>query len=99
MDSSNTVIWPEYISLKDWAAHLQASYADQFLPILNDETKWEEWATIVVSSGIFEEAKIPSPFTISEGKKTSRFQNWREWAVIVYTNILNLNLNQANGNV
>lgn len=78
------VIWPEYISLKRWAAELIASYPEEFLPILIDEEKWKEWGTIVCSTGVFAKANIPKPFTAQDSRKITNFQKWEDWAKVFY---------------
>lgn len=83
------VIWPEYISLRDWSAALIADYPEENLPLLDNEDKWQDWAAVVCGSGIFERANIPSPFVIEEGRKKSNFAEWQDWAKIVYTNLAN----------
>lgn len=90
------VIKPEYINLKNWAAALVFDYYNEPLPLLLDETKWQEWATIVAGTGVFKRAAIPTPFTITEGKKRDSFANWEAWAKVVYnimSNEKNLNPN------
>jgi hypothetical protein len=81
------IIWPEYITLNDWAGALTADYPSEFIPLLQDENKWHEWGAIIVSSGVFERAGIPSPFSIIEGKKKFDFEKWQDWAKIVYINM------------
>jgi hypothetical protein len=81
------VIWPEYITLKDWAANLVSDYANEYLPILSNEEKWEEWGAIVAGSGTFSKANVPPPFEIYGARKKSSFKDWREWAKIVYANV------------
>jgi hypothetical protein len=83
------VIWPEYISLKDWAAALVTDYPNEYLPLLEDENNWQEWGTIVISTGMFERAGIPAPFSIAQGLKKDNFENWQAWAKVVYTNLSN----------
>lgn len=69
------VIWPEYITLNNWAGNLVADYSTEFIPILQDENKWQEWGAIVASTGIFVQAKLPLP---------NSFKNWQDWAKVVY---------------
>lgn len=79
------VIRPEYISLKDWAGALVADYFNEPLPILENEEKWEEWGTIVATTGVFATNNIPAPSKINEGRKSSGFKDWQEWAKAVYS--------------
>jgi len=81
------IIWPEYISLKDWAADLIGTYSKEFLPILEDEDKWQEWGAIVAGTGIFAKAGVPTPFSLVQGKKQADFESWQEWAKIIYINV------------
>jgi hypothetical protein len=83
------VIRPEYIGLIDWAAALISDFSEEPIPKLQDENKWQEWAAIVAGTGVFQNANIPPPFTISEGKKTDNFKDWTEWATAVYSLMAN----------
>lgn len=76
--------WPEYIDLKYWAANIVFYYPNEPLPILADETKWQEWGAILSSTGVFRLAGVPSPFNIKKGQKQNSFENWQEWAKTVY---------------
>lgn len=78
------VIWPEYISLKNWSSALIADYPNAFLPFLQDETKWQEWGAAVVGTGVFSRSNVPSPFSITQGVKKENFKDWQEWAKVVY---------------
>lgn len=78
------IVYPEYISLKDWAANLVIDYPGEYLPVLANEDKWQEWGASVVSSGIFAKLEVPSPYSISQGRKTDAFPNWQEWAKVMY---------------
>lgn len=89
------IVWPEYIDIKDWAANLIADYPDEYLPVLEDADKWEDWASIVAGTGVFARNDIPAPFSVTEGEKKQDFQDWQEWAKTVY----NLMINSGNKNV
>lgn len=78
------VPWPEYISLKRWAAEIVCRYPDEPLPILTDENEWEPWGMIVCNTGVFKDANIPGPFLIKHGKRQKPFKDWREWGKVVY---------------
>ena len=78
------VVWPEYISLRDWSSRLIADYGSQQLPLLDDEVSWEEWGTTVATTGIFERAGVPSPVEIEQGHETTLFASWEDWAKAVY---------------
>lgn len=86
------VIWPEYIELKLWAAQLIVDYPNDPIPLLTDENKWQEWGAILANTGVFQKASIPTPFSISQGKKNDNFKSWQDWAKIVY----NLMANETN---
>jgi hypothetical protein len=92
------MVIPEYIDLKYWAAQLIVDYPNENLPILDDEKKWPEWGAAVVGSGIFARNNAPSPFTISEGRKKSNFEDWHTWARALYIAMLDTeNTNQFIG--
>lgn len=78
------VVWPEYISLRDWSSRLIADYTREQLPLLDNEDDWQEWAALVATTGIFERAGVPAPFEISEGQEKPLFTAWEDWAKIVY---------------
>jgi hypothetical protein len=89
------IVWPEYIDIKDWAANLIVDYPDEYLPILEDVDKWEDWASIVAGTGVFARNDIPAPFSVTEGEKKQEFKYWQEWAETVY----NLMINSGDKNV
>ncbi len=78
------VVYPEYISLKNWAGALVADNSSSYLPALQDEDKWQEWATIVAGTGIFKRNSVPSPSAIYKGNRKDNFKDWKEWAKVVY---------------
>jgi len=83
------IVWPEYIDIKDWAANLIVDYPDEYLPILEDADKWEDWASIVAGTGVFARNNIPAPFSVTEGEKKQEFKDWQEWAKTVYNLMIN----------
>ena len=83
------IIWPEYIELKDWAANLVYDYPEEYLPVLEDEDKWEDWASVVAGTGVFARLQIPVPFKLEEGGKKEGFKDWQEWAKAFYNVIMN----------
>ena len=83
------IVWPEYIDVKDWAANLIVDYPDEYLPILEDADKWEDWASIVAGTGVFARNNIPAPFSVTEGEKKQEFKDWQEWAKTVYNLMIN----------
>jgi len=89
------VVWPQYISLADWSSRLIADFTDEQLPLLDDEQNWEEWGTLVATTGIFERAGVPVPFDTEEGRKRSLFPSWEEWAKTVYMLILETEWTEA----
>ncbi len=89
------IVWPEYIDVKDWAANLIVDYPDEYLPILEDADKWEDWASTVAGTGVFARNDIPAPFSVTEGEKKQDFKDWQEWAKTVY----NLMINSGDKNV
>lgn len=77
--------FPQFISVKQWAAELVRIYKKDRLPVLYDETKWQEWANIVAGSGVFRTNGIPAATSIKDSKKADSFKSWEEWAKAVYT--------------
>ena len=78
------IVWPEYIDIKDWAANLVHDYPDEYLPILEDADKWQDWASVIAGTGVFARNEIPAPFSFESGEKKEYFGNWQEWAKTVY---------------
>jgi hypothetical protein len=89
------IVWPEYITLKNWAGALLEQYPRESLPMLIDENKWEEWAAVVSTTGPFLRLSIPTPVAIKEGQRVSSFNNWQEWAKVFY----NIVMSQSKQNV
>jgi hypothetical protein len=79
-----SVVWPEYITLNNWSGALAADYPNAYIPLLQDEDKWQEWGAAVVGTGIFARSGVPSPFFIVQGAKKENFKDWQEWAKVVY---------------
>lgn len=84
------VIYPHYISLKNWAASLAVDYPDAQLPVLKDEKKWQEWAAVVANTGAFYRGNVPFPFLIKDGARKDNFQDWQQWAKAVYVCMLDI---------
>lgn len=87
------IIWPEYIELKPWANALLFDYANEPLPILEDENKWAEWGAIVAGTGTFSRNNIPSPLSAGRSKTEPTFKDWQSWAKVVYNIMANENKN------
>lgn len=83
------IVWPEYIDIKDWAASLIADYPDEYLPILEDADKWQEWASVIAGTGVFARNEIPAPVTVESAGKKEEFGSWQEWAKTVYNLMMN----------
>ena len=83
------IVWPEYIDIKDWAANLIADYPDEYLPILEDANKWEDWACVIAGTGIFARNEIPARFSVESGEKQQEFKDWQDWAKTVYNLMMN----------
>lgn len=76
--------FPQFISLKQWAAELLRIYKSERLPVLLDEDKWQDWANYVAGTGVFRVNGIPSATGIKNAKKADSFKDWQEWAKAVY---------------
>ena len=88
-------VYPKYISAKYWAATVCDDYSTFALPILRDETKWDQWASFVVGYEPFTVAGVPNPYKLGrEQYKELAFNSWEEWAKKAYT----LMLEQENNN-
>jgi hypothetical protein len=79
------VIWPVNINIKYWTACLIADFPNENLPSLDDEKNWQEWATIVAGTGVFQRAAVPSPLSFKDGERKEVFTEWQKWAKVVYT--------------
>lgn len=62
---------PRGMTLTNWAAFLVQDYGSDFLPILKDPDKWQDWAMRVIESPTFATAAAPDP---------RAFPEWRPWA-------------------
>jgi len=91
------VVYPRYISLRDWTSRLIADFQEEQLPLLDNENTWQEWATTVAGTGIFERAGVPAPFTIEQGEKKSLFSSWENWAEVVYMLIFETQITEKTG--
>lgn len=84
------IIYPQYISLKNWAASLPQDYPDTQFPVLRDENKWQEWAATVAATNVFQRANVPSPVVVTQGKKVNNYKTWEEWARVVYVCMMDI---------
>jgi hypothetical protein len=82
--SQNLVIIPEYMSLRDWSSALISDFSSEMLPFLDDEDKWQEWAQIVSTTGLFNELSVPSPLAVKEDGFMALYDKWQDWAFEVY---------------
>lgn len=65
------MVLPEYITFFDWASTLQVDYPNGNVPIVNEDTDWQEWADRLLQSDPFDSAVVPEP---------NSFDDWRDWA-------------------
>lgn len=89
------MVYPEYISFKDFADRFCEEYIEAHLPIVQDENKWVEWGLAVAGNEAFLPYNIPAPAQIANpGKIVPGFKTWQDWAKAMYialTNNLNTN--------
>lgn len=78
------VVYPEGINLINWAGALVFDYAEEFIPKLEDEKKWQEWGAMVANSGVFKKIGIPTPSNIIGENKKDNIEDWQIWAKMVY---------------
>ena len=70
------MIDPRGMGLIDWADSVILSVGDAFaFGRLDDETMWQGWATSFLRATPFTQRTLPDPF---------QFDDWREWAMLVY---------------
>lgn len=84
------VIYPEYISLRNFADALFINYPNEQLPILENEKDWVEWASVLSGTGIFLRNNVPTPVSLKEGKKEIYFDTWQDWAKALYITMINV---------
>ena len=70
------LMWPERVSLEQWAGYLAEVYPDESIPVLNNDKDWKEWAGIICSSGVFQEVGVLPP--------SSKDNKWDMWAKNLY---------------
>ena len=51
--------------------------------------KWQDWASIVINTGVFARANIPPPTSVSQGSNQENFKTWSDWAKVVYSIMIN----------
>lgn len=84
------IIYPEYISFRDFADRFCEEYVEAHLPIVQDENKWVEWAMAVAGNEAFTPFNIPSPASVgAQGTLNAGFKTWQEWAMGVYICLTN----------
>ena len=76
--------FPQFISLKRWAAELLCTYRTERLPVLIDEENWQEWANGIAGAALFRSNGVPSATNNKYSKKNNNFKDWQEWAKAVY---------------
>jgi len=65
------MVLPEMISFVEWAATLQVDFPNGNVPIIDDESEWQDWADRLLQTSPFDSAVVPDP---------SGFDDWRQWA-------------------
>ncbi len=83
------VIYPEGISLLNWAGALVFDYPEEFLPKLEDENQLIPWGASVANSGIFKTVGIPTPENVIGKDKKEDKNAWIAWAKVVYISMAN----------
>lgn len=83
------MIFPAYISIKDWTASLLVDYPNERIPRLVDEDKWAEFGAKLAGIGIFSRANIPNPLKKVSGLEKDSFESWQQWAKAVYLIMMN----------
>jgi hypothetical protein len=64
------------MTLTDWADSVILTVGDAWAyGRLDDEARWQDWATGLVRSPTFSARNLPDPY---------RFDDWREWAMRAY---------------
>lgn len=66
-----TAIIPVNITFVQWAKQLRNSFPTQDLPIVNNESDWHRFPSMLSSNRCFEDKYIPD---------IGGFRDWREWA-------------------
>lgn len=70
------MIDPRGMTLRDWCDSVILAVGDAWsYTKLEDEERWQEWATGFVQAPTFAKQVIPNPYG---------FSDWREWAMRVY---------------
>ncbi len=66
-----TALIPINITFKKWANELRNSFPSQDLPIVNDESDWKRYSSMLQSNRCFDDKYIPN---------IAFFNDWRPWA-------------------
>jgi hypothetical protein len=73
------MINPAGMSLMDWADSVVLSVNDAWAyGKLEDESAWQDWAVAFSKASPFSQQVIPNPYD---------FENWRDWAMLVYPSL------------
>lgn len=85
------IIWPDYISLKEWADNLVRDYYEYNLPIYIEGTEWEKWADKVAKTEPFSSYGIRSPLRINFVSSSADllYNSWEDWVKDFYKVIIN----------
>lgn len=67
---------PRGLTLRDWADSVVLSVPNSWLlGRLDDESRWQDWATGLVRAGNLNQRNLPNPYN---------FTDWKMWAMRVY---------------
>lgn len=67
------VTLPVNMTLRDWADTVTYDLQPYILPqVLLDETKWQDWAVVLVATTTLSGNNPPNPY---------QFDNWQDWAM------------------
>ena len=70
------MISPIGMTLRDWADSIVSDFNNPWaFGVLEDETRWQEWAVGFVRAPDFAQRILPDPYA---------FADWREWAMRAY---------------
>lgn len=69
------MVIPEGITLTLWANSLIIDFPNDNIPLLINESRWQQWASELIGSQSFISNDVPHP---------NNYDDWKTWAYDVY---------------
>ncbi len=83
------MILPVGINLTNWAASLFIDFPESDIPILMDESDWQQWGNTLIQDEAFFRNNAP---------RADNYKDWQTWAMDVFFVMNNSNADNLNTN-